>query len=282
MNGILSSRKACLADQRPLSIGKIDFLAIFHWRSALTREWQADSMILTIWRQLSRRRARSLALMAGIAVASVSFSLLTAAVKTSQAQTTGAVQRNLRPAYDILVRPKGSATTLERSKGLVRDNYLAGIFGGISQRQYHQITKLPGVAVAAPIAMVGYVLASTTVTVPIKPSLLRSGADEVFTANLETTADSGLSSFPQVREGYIYVTSRPVGPAPTTFTPTPGGTVSQTERLADGTTIKICPAYTLPTDSSPFAGPLANSGSCFSRRDTKQPIDATFTWSVPV
>jgi len=53
------------------------------------------------------------------------------------------------------------------AKGLVRDNFLSGIFGGISVKQYHEIKTLPGVDVAAPIANLGYVLLSATATVPL-------------------------------------------------------------------------------------------------------------------
>ena len=104
---------------------------------------------------------------AGILVASVSFSLLTAATSTSTAQVQGTVAQNLRPAYDILVRPPGSTTPLEASKGLVRDNYLSGIFGGITLQQYAQIQKIPSVRLAAPIAMIGYVLQDVQIPIDV-------------------------------------------------------------------------------------------------------------------
>jgi putative ABC transport system permease protein len=81
-----------------------------------------------IWSTLVHRRGRTATLGLGILVAAVSFTLLTAAVRTSQLQVRGTVTRNFRPAYDILVRPKGSFTHLDQRKGLVRANYLSGIF----------------------------------------------------------------------------------------------------------------------------------------------------------
>ena len=92
--------------------------------------------------QIRHRPGRAAALAAGILVAAVSFSLLTAATNTQTAQVTGTIQHNLRPAYDILVRPKGSETALEKSQDLVRDNYLSGIFGGITMAQYQKIKNI--------------------------------------------------------------------------------------------------------------------------------------------
>ncbi len=102
-------------------------------------------MLGALWAQLQHPRRRAAAVAAGILVAALSFSLLTAAITTSTAEVRGTVVRNLRPAYDILVRPPGSATALETSKDVVRDNYLSGIFGGITLRQYAEVMKVPGV-----------------------------------------------------------------------------------------------------------------------------------------
>lgn len=88
----------------------------------------------------------------------MSFTLLTSAANTSQLQVTGTVAKSFRPAYDILVRPADSLTPLERQQGLIQENYLSGIFGGITFSQYHEIRSIPGVEVAAPIANIGYVM----------------------------------------------------------------------------------------------------------------------------
>ncbi|MDQ5822186.1 MAG: hypothetical protein M3540_12165, partial [Actinomycetota bacterium] len=87
----------------------------------------------------------------------MSFVLLSAAATTSDLRVRGSVESNFRNAYDILVRPRGSLTPLERRSRLVRDNYLSGIFGGITLGQYREIERIPGVAIAAPIANMGYV-----------------------------------------------------------------------------------------------------------------------------
>ena len=120
------------------------------------------------WSQLRFARRRAAALAVAILVAAVSFILLTASTATSSLRIHGRILQNFRPAYDILVRPRGSKTELERSAGLVRPNYLSGIFGGISMEAYRRILHTEGVDVAAPIANVGYVLTSISVLKRLK------------------------------------------------------------------------------------------------------------------
>jgi hypothetical protein len=148
-----------------------------------------------IGQQVRSRRDRSIALGAGILVASVSFSLLTAAASTSQLEVQGTVDAAARPAYDILVRPKGAADAIETQDNLVRDNYLAGAFGGISIAQWQKILNLSNVTVAAPIANIGYVIPEATVVVPVGP-LSSSNAHQIFRVNVSWKAANGLSTYP--------------------------------------------------------------------------------------
>ena len=108
-------------------------------------------------RAMLARRGRAATLAAAIAVAGASFGLLSAAVTTSRAETIGTVSANARSAYDVLVRPKSSVSPVEVARGTVRDNYLSGIFGGITIDEYKAIRDLPGIEVAAPVANLGYV-----------------------------------------------------------------------------------------------------------------------------
>jgi hypothetical protein len=104
-------------------------------------------------RRLARDRLGVLVLAVVTALA------LTAAQTTvvSNVHLTGAVDANWRGAYDILVRPAGAVPPLERTGGLVEPNFLsyAGR-GGITLAQLTQIRALPGVELAAPIAVAGY------------------------------------------------------------------------------------------------------------------------------
>jgi ABC-type lipoprotein release transport system permease subunit len=218
--------------------------------------------------QIRHRPGRAAALAAGILVAAVSFSLLTAATATQTAQVTGTVQRNLRPAYDILVRPKGSETALEQSQGLVRDNYLSGIFGGITMAQYQAIKKTPGVEIAAPIAMIGYVLETVDIPIDVTAALTNAPA-QVLTFTDTRVAEGGLTRFPIQAEGYIYVTpdklvSQEQMGVPITVTP--GATVGDNETLPDGSTVTVCPEYTeAPSQTSPFADYQDTQAWCASR-----------------
>jgi putative ABC transport system permease protein len=157
-----------------------------------------------IGRQVSSRRDRSIALGAGILVASVSFSLLTAAAATSQLEVHGTVDAASRPAYDILVRPKGAADAIETQDNLVRDNFLAGTFGGISIAQWQKILNLPNVTVAAPIANIGYVIPQATVVVPIVP-VSSTDPQQLYRVTVTWKADNGLSSYPGGTD-YVYYT----------------------------------------------------------------------------
>jgi len=104
----------------------------------------------------SRRLATGLAIV-GVMTAVLGFALLTATSQTTSAVLTGEVARTWRGPYQLLVRPEGARSDLEQRQGLIRPNYLSGLTGGITLRQLHAIKDTPGVEVAAPIALVGFV-----------------------------------------------------------------------------------------------------------------------------
>ncbi len=235
-----------------------------------------------ITRQVTSRRDRSIALGAGILVASVSFSLLTAAASTSQLEVHGTVENAPRPAYDILVRPKGAADAIEKQDNLVRDNYLAGTFGGISIAQWQKILGISGVSVAAPIANIGYVILEATLEVPIG-SLINSEPAQLFRINLTWKAANGLSSYPGGND-YVY------------YTPTAG--FSLHENMFGGYDIEqsipgqarplhICPPLTTPTglDAGAEVGLYCFSGLTPKASTTEYGLQtpaALLTYSFPV
>lgn len=65
---------------------------------------------------------------------------------------------NFRGSYDVLVRPATDDLRLAATRGLVEQDFL-GLTGsgGITVAQLGQIRAQPGVSLAAPIAVVGYV-----------------------------------------------------------------------------------------------------------------------------
>jgi len=153
--------------------------------------------------QLRRRLGRALALAAGILVAATSFTLLTSVVTTSRAETVGTVNANARSAYDILIRPPGTTTALERQRGLAEGDFLSGIFGGITLGQYQQIKSLRQVDVAAPIANIGYVPLQSSVKVDVSAFL--DGAAPAQLLRLRPSRSAGMSSYP-VADQYVYLT----------------------------------------------------------------------------
>jgi putative ABC transport system permease protein len=157
--------------------------------------------------QFSARRGRTGTLAAGILVAAASFTLLTAAARTSAIQVEGTVESNYRAAYDVLVRPRGSLTHLEQNEGLVRPNFQSGIFGGITVAQYQAVKGIPGVEVAAPIANVGYVLPLTYVVIPVD-HLLDDAEVQLYRVRGAWKAQRGTSRIPDIHTHYVYYTRR--------------------------------------------------------------------------
>src|SRR5712691_8605402 len=124
-----------------------------------------------VWGELKANRWRSGSLAAAILFAALSFILLTSATSTNALQIQGVIGTNFRAAYDILVRPEGTLTQLEEEQGLVSDNYLSGLFGGITVGQWRTIEDVPGVEAAAPIANLGYVFLRAPIAIDIRRML---------------------------------------------------------------------------------------------------------------
>ncbi|MFF4364321.1 FtsX-like permease family protein [Streptomyces sp. NPDC001604] len=157
--------------------------------------------------QLRRRRGRALSLALGILVAATGFTLLTSAVTTSRAQTTGIVRHNARSAYDILVRPSTAQTSVERQRGLVQANFLSGVFGGITLGQYRRIEKLPGLDVAAPIANIGYLMVDGNLRLDVSRFLDSKASAQLL--RLKPTVKAGLGTYPAADQ-YVYLTRNPI------------------------------------------------------------------------
>jgi len=99
---------------------------------------------------------RSVLLFLGLLAVSAGGLLVAAASQTSIVVVDRVLSRYWRTTYDILVRPGGARSPIEEKYGLVEANHLSGIWGGITFKQYEAIKSIPGVEVAAPIAMLGY------------------------------------------------------------------------------------------------------------------------------
>jgi putative ABC transport system permease protein len=197
------------------------------------------------WSQLRFRTVRLVALLAGMLLATTAFTVLTAASRTAQLRTVGTVSAHFVPAYDILVRPKGARTALEAQTGTVQPNFLSGIYGGITMAQYDQIASIPGVQVAAPIAMVGYTLLVSQLSFPLPAADLSRPGRQLYRVTTTWISQGGASRATEP-PSFAYVTPQRLGVDAQT------GYLA-TERLPDGTSVTICPAdATLEPGVDPF------------------------------
>lgn len=169
----------------------------------------------------------------GIAAAAAGFTVLTAGVQQSRLQVVGTVEQNSRSAYDILVRPKGGRSGEEKSSDLVRGDFLAGSFGGISPEQLAAVRALPGVQVAAPLQLVGYVELPAQVPVDVS-RFLRPGQAAAFRVSVSWRSDRGLSRAAQRPPYTVYVTPNPLAYAMVGGDPT-------LEKVASGRSLPVCP-----------------------------------------
>ncbi|MGH7643207.1 MAG: FtsX-like permease family protein [Candidatus Dormibacteria bacterium] len=139
----------------------------------------------------------------GLILAAMAYVALLGTASGSSAELTGDVGKAWRTPYDLLVRPSGDLTPLERQRGLVSPNFISSINGGISQAQLRTIRRLPGVSVAAPIAIVGYTTIDYQINVPQLASLLASRPLAVIRVAGTATAEDGLAHYPLHPEYYV-------------------------------------------------------------------------------
>lgn len=154
---------------------------------------------------------------------------------TSRAETVGTVSDNARSAYDVLVRPKSATTPVEQARGTVRDNYLSGIFGGITMKDYEAILGLPGVEVAAPVANLGY--ANVLGSVPVDFADFDLGPEPgLYRLKVTYRAANGAASYPDADQYFFY-----------SGTPLTAGGYGNTERTLQvaGQTLWPCWYYNL-------------------------------------
>jgi hypothetical protein len=222
------------------------------------------------------------ALILGVLVAATAFTVLTAASRTAQVRTTGVVSANFSPAYDILVRPRGARTALESATGTVQPDFLSGIYGGITLAQYQQIQQIPGVEVAAPIAMVGYAQLNAGVFVPVPAAALAGSGRQLYRISTTWVSDGGASRITQP-PGYLYVT-----PLPVTLKRSDNG-----QSMTDGTGPGCPQAVFPPPGTNPFGTAAQSYAICWSRANENgmAPIPGGnsgttagyfVTWSIPV
>ncbi|MCW2995911.1 MAG: transporter permease, partial [Conexibacter sp.] len=199
-------------------------------------------MLRLVAAELRHRRGRALALLAGIAVATAAFTVLTGASDSSRLEVRGAVAEHFRGTYDLLVRPPKTVSALERRAGLVQRSFLAGTFGGITLGQLSTVRHAPGVEVAAPLAVYGYVMPTAEIPLPVAGDLEANPPSPRALYRLSTrwTADRGTV---QVKDpdSSIYVTENEFAAPPPRQGGEPGR-LHATEYFDSYTSGPVCPS----------------------------------------
>lgn len=135
---------------------------------------------------------------------------------------------------------------------------------------------------AAPLAIVGYVLETADIPVSLPESIVGDSGSEVALLTSTFKADDGLSAYPAQVDGYVYITPDQLS-VPKLDGKT--GTLSQFERLPNGQSVSVCAATVQAVEQgSPFQE-SADFGlnSCYSRMDSASgSVDGHVQWSFPV
>ncbi|OLF14190.1 hypothetical protein BLA60_03320 [Actinophytocola xinjiangensis] len=161
-------------------------------------------MLRFVFAQLRGRPRRTVALLAGVLVATTGFTVLSAGAAVQRLQVESTVAAHARSAYDILVRPRGSRNDLERERGLIAPNSLSGSYGGISLAQLDQIRAAGNVEVAAPIAMLGYVKLQLNQTVDLTDQVDPTARRQLFRITPSVIANHGLTVLDDAPR-YVYL-----------------------------------------------------------------------------
>ena len=111
-------------------------------------------------------------------------------------------------SYDIVVSAANSGGAGDPGGWTANPAALDGLSGGITLRQYDAIRALPGVGVAAPLTMVGYV--PFTVSAPMTiPAQVRAAKPTGVTLTVRLRSDNGLSTVTWDDVTIAYPTVRP-------------------------------------------------------------------------
>lgn len=239
--------------------------------------------------QLRAHWGRALALGLGVVAATSVFTVLTGASEVERLELRGQVADAPSP-YHVLVRPPGSRSEVEADRGLVRPYQLSGQFGGISLDDYDAIRGVAGVEVAAPVAMVGYVMAATQVAVDAGPRT--DAGRELLVADVVHTSDRELTTIEQPAASFSYVTPNPITMVGELYDN--GAPSGLAETAPDGTMTLVCPQRVSREDiaASPSAAAAERSRGCLSTMPGAEQANRAYQapprrtvmleWSFPV
>ena len=154
-------------------------------------------MYQTLILALRRQKGRSLLAGGGFFLVACTLILLTATTQSTVIQANQIISQNWRPTYDLVVLPPQAQIPPGKS---VPSDYLEGLGGGISIEQYQHIQQIPGVAVAAPIAYLGYVPGPTQY-IGFSPNQLPAG---YYRIDWKLTEANGKHSIVEQQQSFMY------------------------------------------------------------------------------
>lgn len=157
-------------------------------------------------RELASRRLASALTLLGLLTATLGFTVLSATARSATATFQGDLAKGWEAPYDLLVRPPGSVSSLEQTDGLVRPNLESGIHGGITLAQLQQVREVAGVAVAAPLALAGFVSWPSEIHIPLH-AVSQDPNISVYRVTTSSGAQAGLSRY-KVERRYVVVAAR--------------------------------------------------------------------------
>jgi hypothetical protein len=167
-------------------------------------------MLWLALRQLLGRRTATLLAGGGLLIATLGFVTLVSTSQTLTTELSGDIARTWNTPYDLLVRPADSTTALEDERGLVRSNFLSALAGGgITPGQLEAVRRVPGVSVAAPVAVAGAVnwpAGGFGTDLSAEPA---GDPVAVYRFSVSSIVDAGLSTYP-VEIHYLILASEGV------------------------------------------------------------------------
>ncbi|WP_053075154.1 ABC transporter permease [Ornithinibacillus californiensis] len=153
-------------------------------------------MIRFIWQNWWRRKERFILLIIGAFIVSAGLTYLIGLSETNKGTIVDTLQKRWTASYDIVVRPEGTRSVTEDKK-LLEPNYLSGLSGGISLEQYETIKAIPGIEVAAPIAMLGYTSYS------VNYGQVKLSEPGIYRRIMKTTVNNGIGEETEIRNYYF-------------------------------------------------------------------------------
>lgn len=142
-------------------------------------------MLKFIWNSWWRNKERFILLLVGVLIVSTGLSYLIGTTQANNGTVVDELQKRWGSSYDIVVRPEGSRSVTE-DLNLLEPNYMSGLDGGITRKQYETIKQIADVEVAAPIAMIGYNRTSSSVGTH---TIDKEG---IYRLKIKDTQDTGL------------------------------------------------------------------------------------------